>query len=57
MGLGGFDVFSSKLNSRGFPSKTQDLKSKDELIGEILTLLSSPINNVLSSLKSWCTCR
>ena len=29
-----------------------DLKSKDELIGEILTLLSSPINNVLSSLKS-----
>ena len=29
-----------------------DLKSKEELIGEILTLLSSPINNVLSSLKS-----
>tara|TARA_B100001250_G_scaffold405825_1_gene423910 strand:- start:1102 stop:1617 length:516 start_codon:yes stop_codon:yes gene_type:complete len=29
-----------------------DLKSKDELIGEILTLLMSPINNVLSSLKS-----
>ena len=25
MGLGGFDVFSSKLNSRGFPSKTQNL--------------------------------
>ena len=29
-----------------------DLKSKDELIGEIITLLMSPINNVLSSLKS-----
>tara|TARA_A200000113_G_scaffold225810_1_gene248107 strand:- start:204 stop:2828 length:2625 start_codon:yes stop_codon:yes gene_type:complete len=25
MGLGGFDVFSSTLNSRGFPSKTQNL--------------------------------
>ena len=25
MGLGGFDVFSSKLNNRGFPSKTQNL--------------------------------
>ena len=29
-----------------------DLKSKDELIGEVLTLLSSPINNVILSLKS-----
>ena len=29
-----------------------DLKSKDELIGEIMTLLMSPINNVLLSLKS-----
>ena len=29
-----------------------ELKSKEELIGEILTLLTSPINNVLSSLKS-----
>tara|TARA_B100000963_G_scaffold71908_1_gene60081 strand:+ start:834 stop:1352 length:519 start_codon:yes stop_codon:yes gene_type:complete len=29
-----------------------DLKSKDELIGEIMTLLVSPINNVLLSLKS-----
>ena len=29
-----------------------DLKSKDELIGEIITLLMSPINNVLLSLKS-----
>ncbi len=29
-----------------------DLKSKEELIGEIITLLSSPISNVLSSLKS-----
>ena len=29
-----------------------DLKSKEELIGEIITLLSSPINNVLSSLLS-----
>ena len=25
MGLGGFDVFSSKLNSRGFPSKVENL--------------------------------
>ena len=25
MGLGGFDVFSSKLNSRGFPSKIENL--------------------------------
>jgi outer membrane protein OmpA-like peptidoglycan-associated protein len=25
MGLGGFDVFSSTLNSRGFPSKTENL--------------------------------
>ena len=25
MGLGGFDVFSSRLNSRGFPSKNQNL--------------------------------
>ncbi len=29
-----------------------DLKSKDELIGEIMTLLMSPINDVLLSLKS-----
>ena len=29
-----------------------DLKSKDELIGEIISLLMSPINNVLLSLKS-----
>lgn len=29
-----------------------DLKSKDEIIGEIMTLLMSPINNVLLSLKS-----
>ncbi len=29
-----------------------DLKSKDEIIGEIMTLLVSPINNVLLSLKS-----
>ena len=29
-----------------------DLKSKDEMIGEIMTLLMSPINNVLLSLKS-----
>ena len=29
-----------------------DLKSKDEIIGEIITLLMSPINNVLLSLKS-----
>tara|TARA_B000000532_G_C18846667_1_gene397582 strand:+ start:64 stop:588 length:525 start_codon:yes stop_codon:yes gene_type:complete len=29
-----------------------DLKSKDELIGEILSILSSPINNILLSLKS-----
>ena len=29
-----------------------DLKSKDELIGEIMNLLMSPINNVLLSLKS-----
>lgn len=28
------------------------LKSKDELIGEIITLLQSPINNVVGSLKS-----
>tara|TARA_B100000963_G_C22411811_1_gene573603 strand:+ start:165 stop:680 length:516 start_codon:yes stop_codon:yes gene_type:complete len=28
------------------------LKSKEELIGEIIALLSSPINNILSSLKS-----
>ena len=29
-----------------------DLKSKEELIGEIISLLSSPINNILSTLKS-----
>ena len=29
-----------------------DLKSKDELIGEIMSLLMSPINNVVLSLKS-----
>ena len=29
-----------------------ELKSKDEIIGEIMTLLMSPINNVLLSLKS-----
>ena len=29
-----------------------DLKSKEELIGEIISLLSSPINNILHTLKS-----
>ena len=29
-----------------------DLKSKEELIGEIITILLSPINNIISSIKS-----
>ena len=29
-----------------------NIKSKDELIGELITLLQSPIKNVVSSLKS-----
>ena len=29
-----------------------DLKSKEELIGDIITLLDSPIKNVIASLKS-----
>ena len=30
-----------------------DLKSKEELIGDIITLLQSPAKNVISSLQSW----
>tara|TARA_B100001758_G_scaffold246633_1_gene262209 strand:+ start:3041 stop:3562 length:522 start_codon:yes stop_codon:yes gene_type:complete len=33
-------------------SALADLKSKDELIGDIITLLQSPAKNVISSLKS-----
>ena len=33
-------------------STLADLKSKDELIGDIITLLQSPAKNVISSLKS-----
>ena len=29
-----------------------DLKSKDEIIAEIVTLLQSPVKNVISSLQS-----
>ena len=29
-----------------------DIKSKEELIGEIITLLQSPAKNVISALKS-----
>jgi len=33
-------------------SALADLKSKDELIGDIITLLQSPAKNVISSLQS-----
>ena len=33
-------------------SDLADLKSKDELIGDIITLLQSPAKNVISSLQS-----
>ena len=31
-----------------------NIKSKDELIGEIITLLQSPVKNVVSALQSSC---
>ena len=48
--INNFDFVMALKKSRTFT--LSDLKSKDELIAEIIMLLQSPAKNIISSLKS-----
>ena len=50
-----FDYFTGRFEPEDreeYLDALSELKSKDEIISEIITLLQSPAKNVISSLKS-----